>query len=229
MKTFIIMLICAGLLTTAAVAARLTDTIETAEHSSPAEIIKLGRLEIGRKDKEVFRSRDSTLVLYIDTLIMKDRSSLHFYGKKKVTLHIRHAEIGDRAYLTGISNANNASNFDITIKFGKLGSLYVMANGLDAMNGTRTDPNGDGGDVILRYLDTGIIPQQENRRKPHYLHVDASGGGRHINPTADIQRIYSQIINSRFGLRGLPRGLVYSGSMGRDGDVEVVMIASEDH
>lgn len=217
-------MILLGLWVTDRPATAQTEQTTQNEHAESVEEIRLGTLEIGRRDKEVFSSRDSNLVLYIDTLIMKDRSSLHFYGKKKVTMHIGHAEIGDRAYFTGIADRNNASDFEIDIKFGKLGSLYVMANGLDAMNGTRTDPNGDGGNVKLRYHSGGIHPQLENRRDPHYLHVDVSPGGHHVNPTADIGRIYSQIINSRFGLRGLPQGQIYSGSLGEEGSVEISVI-----
>lgn len=188
------------------------------------EEIRLGTLELGRRDKEVFSSRDSILVLHIDTLKMKDRSSLHFYGKKKVTLHIGYAEIGNRVYFTGIAHKNNASDFDIDIKFGKLGSLYVMANGRDALNGTRTDPNGDGGNVKFHYHPSGLHPQQANRRQQHYLYVDVSGGGKHVNPTADVSRIYEQILHAGTGLRGIPQGQIYSGSMGLDGTVEVTAL-----
>lgn len=189
--------------------------------SAQTEEIHIGILELGKKDKKVFRSRDSTIVLHIDTLIMKDRSSLQFFGKKNVVLHIKHAEIGKRAYFHGVASKNNASDFDIDIRFDKLGSLYVMANGRDAMNGTKTDPNGDGGQVKLAYSSEGITPQQENAKQDNYLFIDVSPGGQRVNPTNDVRQIYSRIATSSPGLRGLPQGQVYSGSPGKKGSAEV--------
>lgn len=186
------------------------------------ENLYISKLELGKKDRKVFSSKDSMLTLRIDTLIMGDRSSLRFIGKKKVTLLVKHAEIGKRAYLSGIYEKNNASDFDIGIRFEKLGSLYVMANGQDANNTMKTDPNGDGGQVILAYDPNGIIPQQDNRKGSNYLHVDVSPGGRRVNPSSDIRVIRSMINNSQNGLRGVPQGQIYSGSPGTEGKVEII-------
>jgi len=183
----------------------------------------IARLELGKKKKKTFSSRDSSAVIYIDTLIMKDRSSLQFYGKKDVKLIVKHAEIGKGAFISGIGGRNNASDFDIDIKLTKLGSLYVIARGQDAMNGTKTDPNGDGGQVNFKYDPNGITPQTEDKKQANYVYIDVSAGGRAINPVSDLNQIYSRIATSAPGLRGLPQGQVYSGSPGREGKANITV------
>lgn len=179
------------------------------------------KLLVEKKDKKTFNNRDSAAVIYIDTLIMKDRSSLQFYGKKDVKLVVKHAEIGDRVFVSGIGAKNNASNFDISMNLKKLGSLYIIASGQDAINGTRTFDNGDGGKVTFKYDGKGIIPQSENKKGAHYLHIDVSAGGRRTNPTTDLNQIYSQISIAAPGLRGVPQGQIYSGSPGTEGKAQI--------
>ena len=179
----------------------------------------ISKLELGRKKKKVFNNRDSTAVIHIDTLIMKDKSSLQFYGKKDVKLVIKHAEIGKGAFISGMGGQNNASNFDIAINLQKLGSLYVIARGEDAMNGTKTFPNGDGGEVNFQYNPKGIIPQTDDKKQANYVYIDVSAGGRAISPVSDLQQIYARIATSAPGLRGLPQGQVYSVSPGKEGKV----------
>lgn len=130
-----------------------------------ADTVFISKLELLRSKKKVFDSRDSVLVLKIDTLIMEDRAALQFYGKKHVTMVIKHAEIGDRVNFTGRGGQNNASDMDIHIRFNQLGSLYIMADGQDANNGMRTHPNGDGGNVRLYFDPNGIRPQQEQSKE----------------------------------------------------------------
>lgn len=190
-------------------------------YAQSIEKLSFSKLELKKKQKKNFNSRDSIIEIQIDTLIMGDNSSLQFYGKKDIKLTVNHAEISNKAFISGRGNENNASNFDIDLKFNKLGSLYILANGQDAMNGTKTYPNGDGGTVYLKYDPEGIIPQQENRKAKNYLHVDVSAGGRMTNPTSDVQQIYSRIAQSSPGLRGLPQGQIYSGSPGKEGKVEI--------
>lgn len=185
------------------------------------EHIHLDKLVLGKKDKKIFNSRDSSIVLHIDTLIMKDRASLQFFNKKDVKLIVKHAELGARTFFSGIGSKNNASNFDIDINFHKLGSLYVIAKGEDAMNGTRTFPNGDAGNVNIVYDPNGITPQQENKKAKNYLYVDVTPGGLRVIPTAEIGNIYSRIASSPGGLRGLPQGQIYSGSPGKEGKVTI--------
>lgn len=181
----------------------------------------IARLELGKKKKKTFNSRDSSAVIYIDTLIMKDKSSLQFYGKKDIKLVVKHAEIGKGAFISGIGGQNNASDFDIDINLNKLGSLYVIARGQDAMNGTKTDPNGDGGNVSFKYDPNGITPQTADKKQANYVYIDVSAGGKAINPVSDLNQIYSRIAMSAPGLRGMPQGQVYSGSPGKEGKVTI--------
>ncbi len=182
----------------------------------------IGKLELGKKKKMTFSDRDSSITVYIDTLIMKDKSSLQFIGKKDVKLVVKHAEIANSAFISGIAGQNNASNFDIAMNIKKLGSLYVIARGEDAHNGTRTHPNGNGGQVKFTYAIDGIAPQSADRKAKNYLFIDVSAGGRMINPTSDLNQIYSRIALSSPGLRGLPQGQIYSGSPGLEGKAEIV-------
>jgi len=185
-----------------------------------ADTVRIAKLEIDRKKKEVFAGKDTTLVAYIDTLVMEDRSQLVFFGKTDVVLHVGHAEIGKRAYLFGTDGKNNGTNFDIDIRFGGLGALYVLAGGLDANNnGSRTHPNGNGGNVNLVYDSDGIKPQTDDKKAPHYVQLDTRAGGYRVNPQNDLNNIYSLINRGSPGrpLGNLAQGTVYSGSPGKDG------------
>jgi len=185
------------------------------------------KLEIGKKKKKTFstKQRDSTLVLTIDTLIMKDRATLEFFGKKKVKLQVGYAEIPKQAYIVGSDSKNNGTDMNIDIRFEQLGSLYVLTGGRDANNGTRTYPNGNGGNVNFRYDQSGISPQQENKDAVAYLRIDTKAGGYRVNPQSDLYNIYSQIgMGIRTGagrLGGVPQGQIYSGSPGKDGKSKV--------
>ncbi|MBK1441486.1 hypothetical protein JHJ32_15925 [Parapedobacter sp. ISTM3] len=200
--------------TIAAFAQRTEDT------TRQNKTIHISKLEIGKKKKEVFTGRDSSLIVRIDTLIMNDRSQLVFYGKKDVALHVAHAEIGKRAYIFGTDGKNNGTDFDIDMRLEKLGALYVLAGGHDANNnGSRTFPNGNGGHVNFTYDSTGIVPQTGDKKASHYLQIDTRAGGYRVNPQNDLNNIYSLI---NLGVRGRPlgnlaQGTVYSGSPGRDG------------
>ncbi len=184
----------------------------------------IGKLVLSKKKNKIFRNkgRDSTITIHIDTLIMKDRASLQFHGLKDVQLQIGYAEIGKDVVFSGIGSQNNASNFDIAINLRKFQSMYVIARGIDAMNGTRTNPNGDGGDVTFRYNPNGLVPQQEDRKAKQHLKIDASAGGRRVNPPTDVALVMSRIGMTQGGrIAGIPQGQVYSGSPGREGKVTV--------
>ncbi|TJZ54859.1 hypothetical protein FAZ15_15455 [Sphingobacterium olei] len=179
------------------------------------------KLVLNKKERKVFSERDSSAVIYIDTLIMKDNSSLQFFGKKDVKLIVKHAEIGNKALISGQAGQNNASDFDITINFQKLGSLYVVARGIDAFNGTKTFPNGDAGTVNISYDNEGISPQTANKKDKNYLFVDVTPGGLRVTPSSEVANIYSRIATSAPGLRGLPQGQIYSGSPGKEGKITI--------
>jgi len=181
----------------------------------------IGKLELGKKKTKNFGSRDSSLVIRIDTLIMGDKSKLEFYGKKDVKLDIGYAVIGKNVVISGSDGKNNATDFDIKANIQELGSLYVIARGWDAMNGTKTNPNGNGGHVNFRYASTGVKPQSTDKKRKNYLLIDVQPGGLRVNPTSDLQRVYSQISMSGPGLRGVPQGQVYSGSPGKAGKAEI--------
>ncbi|EFK56807.1 hypothetical protein [Sphingobacterium spiritivorum] len=184
----------------------------------------ISKLEIGKKAKKTFNNRDSSMVIHIDTLIMGDRASLMFYGKKDVTLVVKYAEIGNQASISGTDGKNNGTNFDIQANIQKLGSLYLIAKGDDAFNGTKTFPNGNGGNVKIK-LDKGSIkPQQTDKKAKAYLFVDVEPGGRSVNPNSDLRNIYSRIKMAPSGLRGLPQGQIYSGSPGTTGKIEIISI-----
>jgi len=186
----------------------------------------ISRLEIGKKDRENIRSSDSTVTLIIDTLIMHDRAHLEFFGKKKVNLTVKHAFLPKRAYISGTDGKNNAADMDITMRFEELGSVYVLAGGRDANNGSRTFPNGNGGDVEFKYLADGITPQQEDKKADNYLEIDTKAGGYSVNARSDLYNIYSRIGSGARPLGQLPQGQVYSGSPGVDGKATVEAVTS---
>ncbi|NGF57031.1 hypothetical protein G5B35_18020 [Parapusillimonas sp. SGNA-6] len=179
------------------------------------------KLVLKKKEKKMFSDRDSSSVVYIDTLIMKDKSSLQFFGKKDVKLVVKHAEIDNQAMIMGQGGQNNGSNFDIAVNFQKLGSLYIIARGQDAMNGTKTFPNGDAGNVTLTYDSAGITPQSTDKKAKNYVLTDVTPGGLHVTPSAELNNIYGMIARAPQGLRGLPQGQIYSGSPGKEGKVVI--------
>ncbi len=185
----------------------------------------LSKLEIGRKQTETFtvdRGKDSSLTLVIDTLIMKSRAHLKFFGMKDVKLRIGYAEMDKQTYISGTDSKNNGTNMDIDVHFGSLGSLSVLAGGYDATNGTRTFPNGNGGNVKLKYDPSGVVPQTNDKKNAGYLQIDTRAGGYRVNPRTDLANIYSRIyLNTGRPLGQLPQGQIYSGTPGRDGEKEV--------
>lgn len=184
--------------------------------------VRLGTLHLSQKETKNFRTpRDSSIRLIIDTLIMEDKSSLRFFGKKEVDIEVQHAFIGENTHISGVGSQNNASNFKVDIGFEELGSLSILARGIDAINGTKTFPNGDGGNVVLTYNPSMITPQTQDKKGQHYLHVDISPGGLHVTPSSEVSLLYSRIAQAPSGLRGLPQGQVYSGSAGQEGKVEI--------
>lgn len=185
------------------------------------ETLHIQRLELGKKEKKNFNKGDSSMIIRIDTLIMKDKSKLDFYAKKDVKLEIGYAEIGNNVLITGQDSKNNATNFDIKANFNQLGSLFIIARGIDAFNGTKTHPNGDGGKVTLAYDAKGLAPQTTNKKGKNFVFIDVTPGGLRVNPSSEVRQIYSRIAMSPGGLRGLPQGQIYSGSPGRDGKSEI--------
>ena len=184
----------------------------------------ISKLEIGRKKSKVFSSRDSSLILIIDTLIMKDKSKLAFYGKKNVSLTVKHAVIGKRAFVFGTDGKNNGTNLLINIGFDQLGSMFISTAGLNASNGFRTFPNGNGGNVKFHYFSSAVIPQFDNKKQKAYIDIETKAGGYNVNPQSEIGNILSQIGTGNRPLGRLPQGQIYSGSSGVDGSIEIKAI-----
>jgi len=184
-------------------------------------VTHISKVEVKKKKRERIPGPDSTQHIVIDTLIMHDRASLQFYGKKKVSLEVKHAIIPKRAYISATDGKNNGSDMDITMRFDELGSLLVLAGGRDANNGSRTYPNGDGGTVTFNYLSDGIKPQSADEKQDAYLRIDTRAGGYSVNARSDLYNIYSRIGGGSRPLGQLPQGQVYSGSPGIDGESEM--------
>lgn len=189
------------------------------------DTLRLGTLSLDPKDKKSFSGRDSSLVLYIDTLLMKDRSSINFYGKKKVTLYIQYAEFSKDALIRGTDGKNNGTDIDLYVNIGKLGNLIVDAAGLDAFNGTKTYPNGDGGTIHVYYLGSGIVPQSDAPKAPGHLLMLVQAGGHRVNAQSEVGNILDRIGSGSRPLGQLPQGQVYSGSPGTDGKATVEAVA----
>lgn len=198
----------------------------TAVFAQIEEITHISKLEVKKKKREHISSSDSTQHIVIDTLIMHDRASLQFYGKKHVTLEVKHAIIPKKAYISATDGKNNGSDMDITIRFDELGSLFVLAGGRDANNGSRTYPNGNGGEVLLSYLSDGVVPQTADEDAEAYVEIDTKAGGYSVNARSDLYNIYSRIGRGSRPLGQLPQGQVYSGSPGIDGSSEVKELSS---
>lgn len=184
-------------------------------------VIHISKLEIKKKKRENIGNADSIQHVVIDTLIMHDKAHLQFYGKTDVTLEVRHAIIPKKAYISATDGKNNGADMNITVRFDELGSLFVLAGGRDANNGSRTFPNGDGGKVVFNYLDDGVVPQLVEEKDEGYLRIDTQAGGYAVNARSDLYNIYSRIGGGSRPLGQLPQGQVYSGSSGIDGSSEV--------
>lgn len=193
----------------------------TATLAQADAITHISKLEVKKKKREHITGSDSTQHVVIDTLIMHDKASLQFFGKKHVTLEVKHAIIPKKAYISATDGKNNGSNMDIIIRFDELGSLFVLAGGRDANNGSRTFPNGNGGEVTLSYLSDGVEPQTADEKTEGYLEVDTKAGGYSVNSRSDLYNIYSRIGRGSRPLGQLPQGQIYSGSPGIDGSSEI--------
>ncbi len=214
MKTKLVLLLISFLLL-------ITSESILAQEKTQGETIHLSKLELNKKQKKTFQGRDSILTLTIDTLIMKDKSTLQFFGKKEVNLIVKQAYLGKDVAFYGQGIKNNGTNFNIDIDFDALSSLYIFATGQNAMNGSKTFPNGDGGNVTLTYTSEGFEPQTTNKKEKHYIRIENTEGGLNVVPTSDVTNIYSRIAISGPGLRGLPQGQIYSGSPGKKGTITI--------
>lgn len=186
-----------------------------------SDTLYFSTLSLDRKDKKSFSGGDSTLIVRVDSLIMKDKSRLIFYGKKNIELIVKYAEFGKDALITGTDGKNNGTDMVIYAGIGKIKSLFVDAGGRDAFNGTKTHPNGDGGNVEFYYLDSGAVPQTHSSDEAHFLGINVQGGGHRVNAQSEVNNILDRIGTGTRPLGRLPQGQVYSGSPGSDGEKTV--------
>ncbi|WP_118193247.1 hypothetical protein [Albibacterium indicum] len=202
--------------------------LATAVVAQSVPVTHISKIEVKKKKRERVPGADSIQHVVIDTLIMHDRSSLQFYGKKEVTLEVKHAFIPKKAYISATDGKNNGSDMEITMRFDELGSLIVLAGGRDANNGSRTYPNGDGGTVTFNYLSDGVKPQSADEKQDTYLRIDTRAGGYSVNARSDLYNIYSRIGGGSRPLGQLPQGQVYSGSPGIDGESDIHELSNFD-
>lgn len=188
------------------------------------DTLTLSSLHLDRKDSKSFSGRDSSLVLKIDTLLMGDRSRILFHGKKQVDLYVQHAVIGERVLIRGTDGKNNGTHINLYIGIQRLGDLTIDAAGEDAMNGTKTYPNGNGGNIHVYYAQSGLKPQNASSDLPQYILMKVEGGGKHVNAQSDVGNIVGRISSGNRPLGQLPQGQVYSGSPGLSGEAQMEAI-----
>lgn len=207
--------------------AMTTFVVQSQTISSNKPVKRIGKLIIDAKKSFSFGGNDSTGSVLIDTLIMNDKAALKLYGKKNFNLTVLNAFIGKKCYISGTDGKHNGTNLDLVINFEELGDLAIDVGGLDAINGTRTFPNGNGGKLNLTYLDSGIQPQFDKRRQKNFIAMNTRAGGYRVTPQSDLYVIFSRIGGPRGRpLSQLPQGQVYSGAIGRDGKADVKEVSN---
>lgn len=197
------------------------------EASMTTDTIYIAKMEVKAAKKFVFnakRTNASNLVVMIDTLIMCDHSALKFYDKSTLELLVNHAEIGKGVQILGRGLKNNGANMDISMKFVKLGSLTVFANGLPKLN-EMVGQDGRGGNVTLRYDRKGITPQNYDQFAENYIDIQTNGGrytadGK-INEYYRVKELSKKGADKPFGLKEL---LDKMSGVGKPGKAEIVEI-----
>lgn len=199
-----------------------------AQKPGDRNVQKIEKLVLKKRQKYTFQGRDSMATIVIDTLIMADRSSLLFPGKKELKLVLNYASIGEECLLSGNDGKNNGTSLTLSANFAKLKHLVIDVPGLDAKMSNRKYDNGDGGKVTLNYLAGGIKPQLSDPNKEGYIEINTRAGGYLTNAQTDLYAVYSRLNSGVPGrpLSQLPNGRVFSGGLGRDGKASVKEVAS---
>lgn len=189
--------------------------------------IRLGKLVIDSRRSYSITEGDSITSIFIDTLIMKDKSKLSFVAKKKVNLVVKYAIIGKDVVIRGDDSKNNGTDLNLSINFVQLRSLYIDVSGEDARSSNRHYENGNGGNVVLSYLSVGQRPQIADKKSASFVSIRNRAGGYTVNPQTDIAILLGQVrTGSGRPLGQLPSGRVYSGGIGRDGKITIAPIDS---
>lgn len=187
------------------------------------KVIEINKLVVDKRDSYEFSSRDSSVSIFIDTLVMRPNSKISFLNKKDVSMVVRHAVIDKGAWMGGTDGKNNGTNIKLDINFASLKDLQINVSGQDAKNANRKFDNGNGGNVTINYLSTGIKPQIQTSKQSAYLEINNRGGGYHTNPQSDLAVIFGQIRSGSPGrpLGQLANGRVYSGGLGINGKTDI--------
>ncbi|WP_139125772.1 hypothetical protein [Arcticibacter eurypsychrophilus] len=188
--------------------------------------IEIKKLVIDKRGSYNFSSRDSSVSIFIDTLIMRPDSKISFYNKKDVSMVVNYAQIDKGALFNGNDGKNNGTNLKLSINFAALKNLTINVPGLDAKTSNRKFDNGDGGKVTIKYLSSGIKPQTENSKKTGFLNIKNTAGGYITNAQSDLSVVFSQIRSGNPGrpLSQLPNGRVYSGNTGAEGKFSMISV-----
>ena len=192
------------------------------------KVIEIRKLVIDKRDSYEFSSRDSSVSIFIDTLVMRPNAKIRFLNKKDVTMLVRHAVIEKGAWIGGSDGKNNGTNIKLDINFSSLKNLTINVAGQDAKSANRKFDNGNGGNVAINYLSSGVIPQIQTPKQSAYIGIDNRGGGYRTNPQSDLAVIFGQIRSGSPGrpLGQLSNGRVYSGGYGSDGKTTVQAVTS---
>lgn len=202
-----------------------------AQISAEKNVQKIDKLSLKKRQKYTFQGRDSLATIVIDTLVMGDRASIAFPGKKALNLIIKYASIGQGCVFIGDDGKNNGTNLTLSANFARLKSLAIEVPGLDAKMSNRKYDNGDGGKVEINYLAGGVKPQMADPAKEGYIEVNTRAGGYLTNAQTDLYAVYSRLNSGVPGrpLSQLPNGRVFSGGLGRAGKADLQEVASLTH
>lgn len=192
------------------------------------KVIEIKKLVIDKRDSYEFDSRDSSVSIFIDTLVMRPDAKIKFFNKKDVTMLVRNAIIDKGAWMGGSDGKNNGTNLKLGIKFLSLKNLTIDVSGQDAKSANRKFDNGNGGNVSIDYLSSGVVPQIQTSKQSAYIEVNNRGGGYRTNPQYDLAVIFGQIRSGSPGrpLGQLANGRVYSGGYGSEGKTTIQSVTT---
>jgi len=192
------------------------------------KVIEISKLVIDKRDSYEFSSKDSSVSIFIDTLVMRPNAKIQFLNKKDVSMIVRHAIIDKGAWIGGNDGKNNGTNVKLDIHFASLKDLQINVSGQDAKSANRKFDNGNGGNVTLNYLASGVKPQIQTSKQSAYIEINNRGGGYHTNPQSDLAVIFGQIRSGSPGrpLGQLANGRVYSGGLGIDGKTSIQAVTT---
>lgn len=206
----------------------LTPFLVSSQTKQKPKVIEIKKLVIDKRDSYELSSKDSSVSIFIDTLVMRPDSKIKFFNKKDVTMVVRHAIIDKGAWMGGSDGKNNGTNLKLDINFFSLKDLSINVSGQDAKSANRKFDNGNGGDVVINYLSSGVSPQIQTAKQSAYIEVNNRGGGYRTNPQYDLAVIFGQIRSGSPGrpLGQLANGRVYSGGYGSDGKTSIQAVTT---